>query len=132
MSQEFISDWWAIRLEPGWFSAKDDECISFWHEDGIGALQIGAYRYDDESIPETALAEFMQNQIPDGIAQEKTQSGEFSGVQVNYIEEGNFWRKLWVTKSSLLVFITYSCDAEDQTIERVSIERMLGSLKARV
>ena len=132
MSQEFISNWWSIELEPGWLSEAENECWSFWLEDGMGALQISAYKYDTEPIPATDLTELMENQIPEGIAHEKTQAGEFSGVEVNYVEQGNFWYKLWVTKGSLLLFITYNCDAKDKTIERDAVEKMLAGLKTRM
>lgn len=132
MSEEFISDWWTIELEGGWFAEREGECTNIWREDGVGALQISAYRHETEPVPETDLAEFIGNEIPTNIAQQKTKAGEFSGLRVDYIEEGKFWRKLWVTKGSLLVFVTYNCGAEDQTIERTSVEKMLRSLKSRV
>jgi hypothetical protein len=132
MSNEFTSDWWSIELEPGWFAHPEAECISFRSEGGVGAFQISSYRHEAETVPMTDLNAFMENEIPADVLPQKTKSGEFSGFGVDYIDEGKFWRKQWVTKGSVLVFVMYNCDAEDQTVEKTSVSKMLTSLKSRV
>ena len=132
MSEQFVSSWWSIQLEPGWFAEREPECASFWRKDGVGALQISAYKHDNGSLPGDDLAEFMENEVPENVTRQKTQLGEFLGYEVDYILEGTFWRKVWITKDSLLMFITYTSDAEDRRVESVAVDKMLASLKSRL
>jgi hypothetical protein len=43
---EYRSSWWSIDLLPGWSADEQPDCVAFARDDGVGALQISAYKHD--------------------------------------------------------------------------------------
>jgi hypothetical protein len=126
----YKSSWWSIDLLPGWWTDEEPRCTTFFREDGVGALQISAYKTETVTIPETDLRDFTEGQFPDGIALQTVDCGEFSGNGVEYVADGKFWLKRWVSKGPLLLYITYNSDANPRNLESVDIGHMLDTLKA--
>jgi hypothetical protein len=131
MTHEFQAPWWSIQVARGWFSEQEDGCATFWREDGVGALQISAHSHGSGIVPENDLDIFTQGEFPDGAALELVRCGEFEGVGVDFVKDGKFWRKRWVHKGGLLVYVTYNSDSQDQSVETEAVNEMLTSLKSR-
>ena len=70
MTHEFKAPWWSIQVATGWFSEQEDECATFWREDGVGALQISAHSHDTGTVPQNDLDDFTRDEFPDGAALE--------------------------------------------------------------
>jgi hypothetical protein len=41
------------------------------------------------------------------------------------------WRKRWVHKGPLLLFVTYNSDSQDLSVETEAVNQMLSTLKSR-
>jgi len=130
MTHEFIAPCWSIQVATGWFSEQEDECATFWREDGVGALQISAHSHDSGTVPQDDLDDFTRGEFPDGAALEPVRSGEFEGVGVDFVKDGKFWRKRWLIKGGLLVYVTYNSDAQDQSMEKEAVNEMIATLKS--
>ncbi|HEX8833033.1 MAG TPA: hypothetical protein VF719_02470, partial [Abditibacteriaceae bacterium] len=63
MSYTFQSAWWEIDLPTDWLEEQDESCSTFFAEDGVGALQVSAYR-KDEDVTDLDLEEFAEEHIP--------------------------------------------------------------------
>ena len=113
MTHDFIAPWGSIQVPDGWLSEQEDECATFWREEGVGALQISAHSHDSGSVPAEDLEDFTQ----------------FVGVGIDYIADGKFWRKRWVHEGPLLLFVTYNSDAGNRTVEMEAVNEMLATLK---
>lgn len=62
---EYRSSWWSIDLLPGWSAEQSPECVSFYRDDGVGPLQISAYKHDRGAIPPGDLDDLTANEFPD-------------------------------------------------------------------
>jgi len=124
---KYVSTNWSLNLAEGWVSEFDDDCHTFYHPEGVGALQISAYTIetpvtDEDLIENTGLDE-------DGIAHlGKNDWGQFHGYQLIYGVDNTFWRKWWLRNGNVLLFVTYNCDAQDTDIESTTINNIMASL----
>jgi hypothetical protein len=128
-TREYKSSWWSIVLAPDWFADEEDGCVSFAKDNGVGALQISAFRHDSGTIPQNDLTDFMAGEFPDSVAPQRVICGGFSGVGVDYIADGRFWLKRWLYTGGLLLYVTYNSDAGDCVVESAETAAMLGSLQ---
>ena len=129
MWDEFKSTWWSIEIAPDWFAEREAECTSIWREDGVGALQISAYKYESGLIPEDDLDDFMSREFPGNTPIESVTCGQFAGVGVEYVLDEKFWQKRWLTNGDLLVYVTYNCSSRSRSIETAAVDQMLATLK---
>ena len=130
MSNEYKSRWWSIELPSPWKAEKEENCIAFSAEHGIGALQISAYRRDGEFVTNEDLNDFAEAALIDGVIPQQVSCGDFRGIAICYVENNRFWRKLWLRSGSLLLYVTYNCAEEDQGIEVGLVDSMINSLKS--
>jgi hypothetical protein len=128
--REYRSSWWSIDLLPGWSADEQPECVAFARDDGVGALQISAYKHDSGTIPAGDLHDFTEGEFPDDSTLEPVTCGAMSGVGVDYVADGNFWLKRWLHNGPLLVYATYNCEAADRAAELANVNPMLATLKS--
>lgn len=126
---EYRSSWWSIDLLLGWSAEESPECVSFFHDDGVGTLQISSYKYDGGTIQAADLKDFTANEFPDDANLEPVACGVLSGLGVDYITNGSFWSKRWVHLGPLLVYTTYTCGAADRAREMSDVHAMLATMK---
>ena len=92
MWDEFKSTWWSIEVAPDWSAETEVECASIWREEnGVGALQISAHKYDSGLIPEDDLNDFMRGEFPSNTSIESVTCGQFAGLGVEYVLDEKFW-----------------------------------------
>jgi hypothetical protein len=125
----YESTWWSIKISPGWFDQMDPECVTFCRQDGVGAFQISAAKNDNRAVLDEDLHEFSADQFPEGLSPQLVRCGEFTGLSVEYVTDGNFWLKRWLRNGRLLLFVTYNSNAEDHAAEIDDVVRMLDTLK---
>jgi hypothetical protein len=110
-SPEYKSAWWSIYLVPNWLVDEDAACVSFTKDDGVGALQISAYKHDSGVAPLDELHGFIAGECPEGVPTQPVACGAFQGLGVDYVAEGRFWLKRWLLPG-LATFVTYNCNAK--------------------
>ena len=128
-NREFRTSWWAIDLAPNWFAEQEDYCTSVTKQDGVGALQISAYKHDSGIVPEDDFRDFLAGEFPEHLTPQPVTCGAFSGVGVDYVANGKFWLKRWVHERGLLLYITYNCAAAERALESAETAQMLSSLQ---
>ena len=129
MEDEYKSTWWSIKVAPDWFAEREADCTTIWREDGVGAFQISAYKYDLGLIPEDDLNDFMSGEFPGDTAIKSVTCGQFAGVGVEYAIDEKFWQKRWLTSGPLLVYVTYNCSSGNRSIEPAAVDQMLATLQ---
>ncbi|MDQ3220606.1 MAG: hypothetical protein M3Q26_07655 [Acidobacteriota bacterium] len=131
MRRKYNSAWWSVELPDNWEAEQDKDCATFTSERGIGALQISAYRRDDEIVTEEDLLDFAEGELIEGANLNSVSFGEFVGLETSYFAGESFWRKLWLRSGSLLLFVTYTCATEERTLETEGVGRILNSLSLK-
>jgi hypothetical protein len=128
---EYESTWWAIELPSGWLAEPEEDCVSIWSEEGVGALQISAYKRDHEPINDKDLYEFVGNELPRGVNPRNISCGEFTGLYIPYVQDNQYWQKWMICEGSTMLFVTYNCDPKDKVLEIQAVDKMLNTLKSR-
>jgi hypothetical protein len=122
---------WSIEVSDGWVAQKDEDCTSFFHPDGVGSLQVSEYHknsgngYPDDLVGFVAK-ENIDNSIPTSVV-----AGDFRGLSISSTRNDRFMRKWFLLSDSLMLYVTYNCQQQDEAKEVISIESMLNSLKVK-
>ena len=125
----YSSQNWQIDLPESWIGEFDDDIHLIYDPDGVGAIQISAYIKpggkitEDELLERTGLDEKSYRHLS------KNDWGHFHGYQLVYREDEIFWRKWWLMKDNLFIFITYNCEIPDKDIEFKAINAIVNTLK---
>ena len=77
------------------------------------------------------MLEFAEDDLVEGVTPQNVSCGEFVGFEASYFADENFWRKLWLRSGSLLLFVTYTCAAEERAIETEDVNQILESLSVK-
>ncbi len=130
MNHKFQRPWWELELPPSWSAEDNEDCSSFYNEDGVGALQCSAYQ-KDEDITDSDLKEFAAEEIPPGAKLSAVQCGSFTGFYTHFDREDTYWRKWWLRSGQTMVYATYNCALSDRSIEDEQVGQILNSLRVR-
>ena len=131
MRQKYKSAWWSVELPDGWEAERDEDCVTFTLQREIGVLQISAYRRDDEIVTDKDLLEFAEDEIVEPANPQSVSFSEFVGLEISHFADDSFLRKLWLRNGSLLLFVTYTCAAEESTVEAEDVNLILKSLSSK-
>jgi hypothetical protein len=123
---------WSIEVSKGWVAQKDEECISMFHPDGVGSLQISDYQNKHGKGRPDDLAGFIADEKLDDAIPLPVIAGEFSGLTISSGRDGRFMKKWFLLNDSLMLYVTYNCKQEDSNNEVVFIESMLQTLKSKI
>lgn len=129
MTKRYKFSRWSIKLPVTWQADKKGYCVIFMAENGIGALQIITCRYDSKDVTYNNLHGFTEDKLIDGVELQNISCGEFTGIGISYLVDGNYWRKWWLWRDSVLLYVTYNCLAGDRLVEMDSVDQMMNSLK---
>jgi hypothetical protein len=125
-------EWWELELASGWDAEAMNHCVTLFHPEGVGALQISAYQKPNKAIIEdgdlleaTNLAAEQHRHLGE------QECGEFHGYQLVYSDEKTFWRRWWLAYGATFLFVTYNCDKAEMETELDAVNKMLTSLRSR-
>lgn len=126
---QYQSTFWKIDYPADWVVEKHPECVSFYAEDGFGALQFSAY-LKDEKVTKADLDELINDEIPRETQINDIELETFTGIAAEFEYENHFWRTWILRKNKLLLYVTYNCEFEDRQIEREIVNQIVNSLKS--
>jgi hypothetical protein len=128
---KYESIWWSIEVASGWLVDENPECITFRRKDGVGALQISAYKHESGIVPVDDVRDLIRDELPDEAILQQVICGEFIGSGLEYVEEGKFRLKRWLRSGPVLLYVTYNSNAEDCSLEMDDVNRVITTLKRR-
>src|SRR5262245_39658391 len=100
---------WTLELARGWGAGADEHCVTITHPDGVGALQVSAHRRKGRALSRDDILEATELE-PEALPHLAEQDwGDFHGFQLIFSDGEVFWRKWWLAKGNLLLFVSYNC-----------------------
>lgn len=130
-NKQWDSPCWSIEYPWEWEAEQNEDCITFYNSDGIGALQISSYR-KDEQILESEVFDFAADAITDISKLRRIKEENYQGFTVAYIENKTFWKRYYIWQDKIMILVTYNCDAKDKDSEEIEeVERILKTLKLK-
>jgi hypothetical protein len=139
MSQIFHDVLWEIELPTGWSSEQDEDCSSFFAEDGVGALQISDFlkseAVTDEDLQELAeehnLRDLSQESQEREVRSSRVQFNTLTGFHIDFCTDGEYWRQWWLRCGQIMIFATYNCTIDKRGVEDEQIDKILSTLQCR-
>lgn len=127
------TDWWSLLLPDEWSAEREDGIVVIADRDGVGCLEISEWQREtvaageEEQAALEALAR--ENGLP-GASWSACRFGPFSGLCSSGVEEGTAIREWYLQCSSLLLYVTYSCEAENAGMDDAVVDEILQTLSA--
>jgi hypothetical protein len=129
MTKRFKFKRWSIKLPDAWKAEKKGYCVTFRTENGVGLLQIITCRLDSKSVTYHDLQGSTEDKLVEGVELQNIKCGEFTGMGISYLVDGDYWRKWWLWRDSVLLYATYNCLAQEHLVEMDVVDQMMNSLK---
>jgi len=130
MKNIFESSWWSLQLPADWEWEEGEDCVSFFSDDSVGALQVSAYQKEGADVDDADLLEFIPEEIPVASGT-PVKIGVFTGFLISYHEDETYWRQWWLKAGQIMVYLTYNTDPADQGTEDAVIDQIVSTLKLR-
>ena len=131
MTPDVSGEWWSLSLATGWEAEVDEYCVTIAQPDGVGALQVSAYKKRDGSIASRDdLLEATELEPHQFQHLGELSCGDFHGFQLVYAQGDVFWRRFWLANGEVMVFVTYNCEKQHQDQELAPVNEMLASLRS--
>lgn len=99
---KFKSSFWEVSLPDDWEINEDEECISFYTNNGIGALQISSYTEVFFSSNKE-LEQLIREEVPIDIVLQDINLSNLKGYKVIYSEEDTYWIKWFIPHKDKLI-----------------------------
>lgn len=128
---ETQSDLWSITCPDSWEVEHDDGTVTCFDPDGPGALQLSALR-NDKPVDDKFLRHLAAEHLEAGAQAGKVQYGDFTGFELSYDDDEQFWREWYLRAGQIVVFATYNCPLAAEGQEDAAIDAVLETLQARV
>lgn len=123
------TDWWLLDLPEEWSAEQDEETVVISDEDGVGALEITMLEYEDDSPME--VKQLAKQLMPDDVAGQAAELGDFAGLYFQYQDEGDAVREWIVQRDARTLLVSYSCDADDAGMDDAVIDEILETLSLK-
>jgi len=117
---------WSIDILPEWENEDDPECLTIYHPNGVGALQLSSAKKQEGSVTQEDL-DFHTKQEWGNPS--KCTFGDFAGQAYKFVSEDSFWFWWILANGSVLLRASYNCEIQDKNVEIEEINNMLKTLK---
>jgi len=116
---------WSLLLPPEWEAERDGDSILIGDRDGVGCLEISELRRESGVFGAADL-----EQIRDaGVAWTPADCGSFSGCYGAFEEDDAAVREWLLACEDLLLYLTYSCAADNRGLDDGAVDDLLDTLR---
>ncbi len=122
------TEWWTMAVPPEWWADSEEDSILVGDRDDVGCIEISTLHKDEGEFDTDAVRTIAQAESEQPLDWHPVALGDFTGVSSRYIEEGTGVREWYVANGALLLFITYSCDEENDGMDDAAVDELLDTL----
>ncbi|MEP6391846.1 MAG: hypothetical protein ABJ056_18155 [Halioglobus sp.] len=126
------TEWWSCALPVEWWAEAEEETIVIGDQDDVGCIEISSLLKEQGEFDTGEVAALARGESPDISAWESLVLGDFSGVTGRLIEDDAAIREWYVAAENVLLFITYSCDEENNRMDDAAVDEILDTLLLKV
>jgi hypothetical protein len=119
---------WGLLLPDEWQAEQEDDAIVIGDRDGVGCIEISELRKDSGDFGADDLKQF----VPDASAWDSSRCGSFEGICTSLLEEGAAIREWYLYAGQLLLYVTYSCEADNQGLDDSAVDDILDTLRMAI
>ncbi len=122
------TEWWTLQLPPEWWAEAEDESILVGDRDDVGCIEISTLHKELGDFDAAEVARIAAEESDLDLAWEKVHLGDFVGVSAAFLEDEAAIREWYVARGGMLLYITYSCEAEQQGLDDAAVDEILATL----
>ena len=122
------TDHWCMMLPAEWHAENDDDVIRILDQDDVGEIQVTTLHKQSGKIDSGEVSAMAREESPEISTWAEVRLGAFSGVTGAYTEDGAAIREWYVGSESVLLYVSYVCELEDQGLDDASVDELLGTL----
>lgn len=124
------TEWWTLQLPPEWWAEHEDESILIGDRDEVGCIEISTLHKEEGEFSAREVARIAREGGDPEEDWRPAKFGSFTGVVAEGEEEGVAIREWCVAHGAMLLFITYSCDADHRGLDDAAVDAILATLDA--
>lgn len=117
---------WCLLLPDEWQAEREEDSIVVFDRDDVGCIEISELRKDDGSFNDSDLASLTDSQP----GWKPAERGDFRGLGRSLVEDGAAIREWYLYEGDLLLYVTYSCEMENQGMDDAAVDEILDTLQA--
>ncbi len=122
------TEWWTVGVPPQWWAEHDDDVVVIGDCDDVGCIEVSTLQKEAGDFTLTELEQIAGDNGESAWQWQACSLGEFSGCCTRYEEEDTLVREWYVASGSVLLFITYSCAAENRGLDAAAVDEILQTL----
>ncbi len=123
------TEWWSMALAPEWWAeAEEDGTILVGDEDDVGCLEITTLHKELGAFNAPELLRIAEEESTSPQRWQNASCGDFSGWQAAFGEKDAAVREWYLAAGPLLLFVSYSCDADNQGMDDAAVDALLETL----
>ena len=122
------TEWWTLALPPEWWAEAEGETVLIGDRDGVGCIEISTLCKERGEFDAATIATLAREGADATLDWEATTFGEFSGLGSALTEDDSAIRQWYVASGPLLLFITYSCEAQHRGLDDAAVDELLDTL----
>lgn len=122
------TEWWSLAVPPEWWAEAEEDGILIGDQDGVGCIEISTLHKESGEFDSATVRRIAVDEADQPIEWRDVTLGDFQGVVGNYLEERVAIREWYVAAGAMLLFITYSCDEENQGMDDAAVDEILDTL----
>lgn len=122
------TEWWSLAVPPEWWAESEEESILVGDHDDVGCIEITTLHKDSGEFDTGSLEQIAKEEAEQPIEWQAVSLGDFRGVCGSYTAEGAAIREWYVANGAMMLFVTYSCDAENRGMDDAAVDEILDTL----
>lgn len=122
------TEWWTIGVPPEWWADQEDDSILVGDRDDVGCIEISTLHKDEGAFTDAEVQAMARDNGESDWSWEKIALGPFAGVSTHYLEEEDAVREWYLAAGGVLLFVTYSCDADNAGLDDAAVDEILATL----
>lgn len=122
------TEWWTLAIPPEWWADSEEDSILVGDRDDVGCIEISTLHKESGEFDLDTVRDIARSESEQPLEWQTVALGEFSGVTGRYVIEQTAVREWYVARGALLLFITYSCDEENQGMDDAAVDELLDTL----
>ena len=122
------TEWWTLLVPPEWWAESEDHSILIGDRDDVGTIEISTLRRDEGDFSADEAAAVASKESPEVGTWKRVSVGHFDGVSGVLVEEDAAIREWYLAGGPVLLYITYSCDTDNQGLDDAAVDEILDTL----
>lgn len=122
------TDHWCLLLPPEWSGDYDDDVVRIGDADEVGEIEITTLCKDSGKVTPSEIVAMAKEESPEVASWKDTELGQFKGLTGSFLDEDTHVQEWYVSATSVLLYITYVCDAENAGMDDAAVIEILGTL----